>query len=240
MVLEISDKAFAVQRTVFVVLQFNHVTHLWGIYPLDWQTKPCKRAVKSVGTEYVDLACRGVMFVPQDCASWLLRRDADGHVNVFELSKGLFPLLTGREPRFKEALDWLQFLYTAERASAYVAPASTVLTKSAVEVGGELFPEIMVHLRRQYPDMYGLAVAMGRMTKFREIKIGEGGGLSGRTIVHSSIKLGAYSGRFTNLILAGMNKPSPNLTTVYIDIPLVRLTPEPLEYAPFSRPPWAS
>ena len=50
MVLEISDKAFAVQRTVFVVLQFNHVTHLWGIYPLDWQTKPCKRAVKSVGT----------------------------------------------------------------------------------------------------------------------------------------------------------------------------------------------
>ena len=59
----------------------------------------------------------------------------DGPVNVFEASAGLFPLLTGREPPFEAALDWLQFAYTADRAGAYVAPASTVLVPSAVAQG---------------------------------------------------------------------------------------------------------
>ena len=66
----------------------------------------------------------------------------------------------------------------------------------------------------------------------RELQIGEGGGFSGGTSVHSSIKVGAYAGRFNNPILAGMNKPSPNLTTIYLDNPIVVPTPEPLEYFP--------
>ena len=65
----------------------------------------------------------------------------------------------------------------------------------------------------------------------RELKIGEGGRFSCRTSVHSGINLGAYKCGFTNLRLAGMNKPIPNLTTVYLDAPLVGPTPEPLECA---------
>ena len=67
----------------------------------------------------------------------------------------------------------------------------------------------------------------------REIIIGEGKGLSsGPSSVNSRIKLGPYSGRLANLNLAGINNPSPNLTTVYLDTPLVGPTPEPLEYDP--------
>ena len=56
----------------------------------------------------------------------------DGPANVSKVLAGLFPLLAGREPPFEAALDWLQFAYTADRAGAYVAPASTVLVPSAV------------------------------------------------------------------------------------------------------------
>ena len=35
-----------------------------------------------------------------------------------------------------------------------------------------------------------------------------------------------------NINLAGMNNSCPNLTTFYLDTPLVGLSPEPLEYAP--------
>ena len=66
----------------------------------------------------------------------------------------------------------------------------------------------------------------------REIQIGEGEGLTSGTSVHSTIKLGAYAGRFNNLSLAGMNNPSPNLTTAYLDTPIVGLPPKPLEYIP--------
>ena len=79
---------------------------------------------------------------------WILWREADGPINVFEASTGLSPLLTGREPPLEEALDWLQFAYTADRASAYVAPASMILAQSAVAEGGELFPALLAHLRR--------------------------------------------------------------------------------------------
>ena len=40
---------------------------------------------------------------------------------------GFFPMLTGREPPFEEALDWLQFSYTKYHEGGYVAPASKVL-----------------------------------------------------------------------------------------------------------------
>ena len=54
----------------------------------------------------------------------------------------------------------------------------------------------------------------------------------GGTSVHNSINSGAYTGIFTNLSLAGMNNPSPNLTTVYLYNPLLSPTPDPLEYVP--------
>ena len=172
------------------------------------------------------------MFVLLDCASWLLLREADGPLNVFEASTGLYPLLTGKENPFKEALDWSQFAYTVDRADAYVAPASTVLAQSAVAEGDEFFLALLVHLRRLYPEVYGPAVAMGWAPERREIHIGEGEVLSSMTNVHSSIKLGAYIGIFNNLSLAGMNIPIPNVTTVYLDKPLVGPTPDPLEYFP--------
>ena len=201
----------------------------WGISLLDWKTKPRERAVKTAGTEYVDLACWGLTFAPPECASWLLRRDADRPLNVFEALKGLSPLLNGREPPFEEVLEWLQFAYTADRAGAYVAPASTLPAQSVVAEGDELFPALLAHLRRIYPEVYSTAVVTGWGPEPRDFQIGEGGVLSDGISVHVSIKLGAYAGRFTNLNLAGMNNPRPNLTTVYLDTPLVGPTPEPLE-----------
>ena len=79
----------------------------------------------------------------------------DGPANVFEASEGLFPLLTSQEPPFEAALDWLKFAYTTDRAGDYVAPASTVLTQSTVVEGDELFPALLAHLRRRYPEFYG-------------------------------------------------------------------------------------
>ena len=97
-----------------------------------------------------------------------------------------------------------------------------------VAEGDELFLTLLAHLKRLYPEVYGPVVATGWTPEHRELNIGEVEGLSGRTSVHSSIKLGAYAGRFTNLSLAEVNNPSPNLTTVYLDTPLVVPTPDPL------------
>ena len=85
----------------------------------------------------MNLACRGLAFLPVEGAAWLLGRDADRPVNVFEALAGMFPLLNVREPPFEAALDFLQFAYTADRAGAYVAPASTVLIPLAVAEGGQ-------------------------------------------------------------------------------------------------------
>ena len=54
--------------------------------------------------------------------------------------------------------------------------------------------------------------------------------MNGNISVTSSLNLGAYKGRLDNLNLAGINNPRPNLTTMYLDTPLVGPTPEPLEY----------
>ena len=56
LVVDIPDEAFVAQRSVCAVPRVDHVTHLGGISTLDWQKKPCKRAAKWAGTEYVDLA----------------------------------------------------------------------------------------------------------------------------------------------------------------------------------------
>ena len=126
-----------------------------------------------------------------------------------------FPLLTGQEPPFKEDIDWLKFSYTADRTGAYAAPAPTVLVQFAVAKGDEILLELLAHLRRLYPEVYGPAVATGWAPERREFQIGEGEGLIGGTSVNS-VKLRAYAGRFTNITLSGINNPIPNLTTVYL------------------------
>ena len=111
-------------------------------------------------------------------------------------------------------------------------PASTVLARSAVAEGGELFLAFLSNLRRLYPEVYGPGVSLGRAPDLREFPLREGEGLSSGTSVTSLSKLRAYAGRFNNLSLARMNNPRPNLINVYLDTPLVVPTPEPLEYAP--------
>ena len=142
-VTEILPDFFAARRSVRAVPHIDHIAHLGGISPRNWQTKPCKRVAKAAGTKHVNLACRGLAFLPSDCAAWILGREADGPANVFRASAGLLPLLTGQEPPFEAALDWLQFTYTADKAGAYVAPASTVLVRSTVAEGDDLFTALL-------------------------------------------------------------------------------------------------
>ena len=100
-------------------------------------------------------------------------------------------MITGREPPFEAKLEWLQFTYTADWAGAYLAPVFTVLTKSEVAEGDDLFPVFLEHLRRQYPEVYGLVVDMAWAHERRELLLGEGEGLSGSNSVNNSIKLGS-------------------------------------------------
>ena len=61
--------------------------------------------------------------------------EEDGPLNVLSASKGFFPMLTGREPPFEDALDWSKLAYTANREGAYVVTESTVLAQSAILEG---------------------------------------------------------------------------------------------------------
>ena len=90
-VMEILPDFSAARRSVCAVPCMDHIVHLGGISPRNWQTKPCKRAAKAAGTKHVNLACRGLAFLPSDCADWILGREADGPANVFEALAGLFP-----------------------------------------------------------------------------------------------------------------------------------------------------
>ena len=65
--------------------------------------------------------------------------EEDGPLNFLYASKGLLHMLTSREPPFEEALDWLQFTYTADQVGAYVAPASTLIDQSAIAEGANYF-----------------------------------------------------------------------------------------------------
>ena len=62
----------------------------------------------------------------------------------------------------------MQFAYTTDRAGDYVAPASTVLTLSAVVEGDKIFPVILYNLRRLYPLVYGPAVSLDLAPERRE------------------------------------------------------------------------
>ena len=55
-VVEIPEKDFTTRRSVCAVPRVDQVTHIGRTSPPDWKTKPCERAVKTSGTEYVDLA----------------------------------------------------------------------------------------------------------------------------------------------------------------------------------------
>ena len=136
----------------------------------------------------------------------------------------------------------MKLAYTADQVGDYVVPVSTVLTQSMILDGDELFPAILSQLRRLYPEVYSLAIYLVWVTAHREFLLGEDGdGLSGGNLSDNRFsKLGAYAGRFDNIIpsIARMNNPSPSLTNVYIDTPTVGPTLDPLEYAPPSRPPW--
>ena len=148
----------------------------------------------------------------------------------------MFPRLTGQEPPFEEALNWLQFAYTVDRAGAYVVPASTALTQSAVVEGEKLFTSILYNLRRLYPEVYGPAVSLGWAPERREFSLEEGKGLSDGTSVTILSKLGAYTGRFNNLspCIARMNNHIPSLTNVYLNTTLMGPMPDTLEYVPLT------
>ena len=75
----------------------EHVTYLGGISYTKWKTRPCEKAGKTSGVDYCDLDFRWLTFVPPDCAAWLLYMEEDRPLNFLYTSKGLFPLLTGRE-----------------------------------------------------------------------------------------------------------------------------------------------
>ena len=59
-----------------------------------------------------------------------------------------------------------------------MAPESTVLSQSAVSEGGEIFPALLVHLMRQYTEVYGLAVDTAWVHELRELLLREREGLT--------------------------------------------------------------
>ena len=69
LVVEIPHKVLAARGSVCTMTQVYHVTHIGGISPLDYQTRPCNRAGKTYGADHRDLACPGFTFVPPDCTA---------------------------------------------------------------------------------------------------------------------------------------------------------------------------
>ena len=56
-----------------------------------------------------------------------------------------------------------------------MSPESTVLAQSAIAEEGKLFPTILLHLRRLYPEVCGLAVSLGWVPAHRYFPLGEDG-----------------------------------------------------------------
>ena len=48
-------------------------------------------------------------------------------------------MLIGQEPSFEEAIYWLKFSYTTEKAGTYVAPEPTVLSQYMRAEGGKKY-----------------------------------------------------------------------------------------------------
>ena len=70
----------------------------------------------------------------------MIEREEDIPITISVVLKGLFTMLTSREPPFEDTLDWLQFTYTMDRVGDYVVPAYTVPTKPEIVEGDELYP----------------------------------------------------------------------------------------------------
>ena len=68
-VTEIFTDFFAARRAVCAVPRIDHVAHLGGISPRDWQKKACEHAAKAAGDDHLNLACRGLAFLPMDCVA---------------------------------------------------------------------------------------------------------------------------------------------------------------------------
>ena len=139
LVLELFAEAFAMRRSVRAVPRADHVSHLEGVAPPDWQSMPCERAGKlPVGGR--DLACRGLTFVPPVWAAWILGRPEDQDLNIVATSRRLFPLLTGRVPLLRRRSNGYSLPIPRTGRGSYVAPASTVFIQSVVVEGDEHYP----------------------------------------------------------------------------------------------------
>ena len=118
---------FSVRRSMRAVPRADHISHLEGVSPSDWQAMLYNRVRKEAegGRNLYFLV---ITFVTPDSASHLI----DASRNIVDVGQFLFPILVSWAPPFEETLDWLQFVYTVYRTGSYVVPASTVLFPYAV------------------------------------------------------------------------------------------------------------
>ena len=96
------------------------------------------------------LSCRGLTFLLPDAAAPLFHLEG----SVGEFSKELSPLISGREPLYEEALDWLQFAFTGDTKGQYMASAHTKFSFSLPVEGEPLFILALKRLQTLYPGAY--------------------------------------------------------------------------------------
>ena len=125
--------SFVVRRVVSTVPQECHIIHVKGVLPSDCQKMPCKRA--SGKEEVRNLACQWITFLPPDAAKLLINNST----NIVEVSRLLFPRLTGQEPPYEKALCWLQLTYTGYRNGEYISIANTDISFLLPDKGEPLF-----------------------------------------------------------------------------------------------------
>ena len=125
--------SFEAQRAVSAMSRGDHWVHLEGVSPSGWQMTPCERA--SGKGEGRSLSCQGLTFLPLYETAPLFNLEES--VGMF--SKELFPVLSGQEPPYKEALNWLHFSFTDNTKGPYVAPANTAFSFASPVEGGAMF-----------------------------------------------------------------------------------------------------
>ena len=89
--------------------------------------------------------------MPPDVVAHLL---AEPGLNITAANKALFSLFFGQATNFEEALDWLRFSFTGDRAGVYMASASTVLVRSMIIEGESIFAPTLKQLWRRFPGAY--------------------------------------------------------------------------------------
>ena len=67
---EILVNSFAAHRGVSAMLQEDHIVHLEGVSPSNWQTTPCERSSRKAKVR--NLAFRGLNFLSPDAAALLI------------------------------------------------------------------------------------------------------------------------------------------------------------------------